>query len=326
MNNIKLEKNKIIGIIIIIVSLIIFIYAISLSNDYKKLDKYEGNLKQEIKSQIKEENINSKIFNNKLDKGEIEIKIYDLISDFYYKINSKNFDKAYNMINQDYKTDTGLTFLDFKNRYDIKDNLIFKIENIENVDNHYIAEVITYRDSYKNIYKSKQYFTIFLDEKPSLIDIGVKNIEEINYINETEDLIIKCSKKYKLARGYLYTVSIINKTPHIIQIKPNEEGIYGIDKEKKYKIPHKLINSFNEMYDIPPNPNNPKNFNLLFNKEVNIIKAQIGIIEDLNVINSLNEKEEENKDDEKQIKTIIEVKYTNPYELNYKEIYFLNKI
>lgn len=124
----------------------------------------------------------------------------------------------------------------------------------------------------------------------------------------------------------MYTVDVFNKTPHTIQIKPDEDGIFGINKDKKYKITPKLINSFDEMYKIIPNPNKPKKFNLLFLDKIDTIKAQVGIIEDLNVINDLHKnKKETNTTIENLEKADFNLKYFNPYELDYKEIYFLNQ-
>lgn len=123
----NLNKNKIIGVICIVSALIIFIISTSLINDYKEIESNKGNLNQKIKEQInKNAKMNSELYNKELNKDLAEIKIYDLLSDYFYKINTKNLEKAYNMLNKEYKTDIGLSLLNFKNKYDIKDNLIFE--------------------------------------------------------------------------------------------------------------------------------------------------------------------------------------------------------
>ncbi|MBO8160660.1 MAG: hypothetical protein H0Z24_03405 [Thermosipho sp. (in: Bacteria)] len=197
----------------------------------EKIDKnYETPYQKKYLGQIEEYNI----ANEQLHK-------------FFRLINEKRFQEAYNMLDEDYKKEFGISLEEFKAKYDYEKEKIFVVNEFINRDNRYILKARIYnfvpadQPDGEETYITRA-FTIFAKKSGySLADIGILNIKQLRVVKEHKDLALLVDKSFALPDGSIWILEIENKSSESVYIQDNLYGFYAVKNGNKYG--HSMINS-----------------------------------------------------------------------------------
>jgi len=240
-----MKANK--NLIMLFTSLII-IALIGLSFTYiyeknsKEKEAEENNTLEQSYEQTKEETIVDKAktnIDNTSQINNIEKLTHDIISEFHYLIDSKDFDKAYNMLNSEYVEDFDMTKEKFISLYKDSDKTTYSISEILPQDNSIFIK-------YYNIIDNVSYITqnssiIFEENEKTLTLNGTYNVKEENIKVSDKNIDIEIVKSMKIAGDLAYKIIVTNKTKEEIYINNKPMGISAIDN-KENNCEHLLMN------------------------------------------------------------------------------------
>lgn len=285
-----MKANK--NLIMLFTSLII-IALIGLSFTYiyeknsKEKEAEENNTLEQSYEQSKEETIVDKAktnIDNTSQINNIEKLTHDVISEFHYLIDNKDFDKAYNMLNSEYVEDFDMTKEKFISLYNDLDKSKYSISEILPQDDSILIK-------YYNIIDDGSYITqnssiIFEANEKTITLNGTYNVKEENIKVSNENIDIEIVKSMKIAGDLAYKIIVKNKTKEEIYINNKPMGISGIDSKGNVSE-HLLMN-----YTSPKAKENyrvggedTKEYLVKFNTKDLIEKIQIKMItgEEINI-------------------------------------------
>lgn len=191
-------------------------------------------------------------------------KIEDAIEDYINYCNNKEYEKAYNMIEEKCRNRIYPTLDSFKAyvNYVFAQKRLYTIKNYSNQANVYIYRIrifedimatgLTYSDTFK-YFEEKFTFT----EKDGNFTMGVKGYvgdEQLNAGYDNQYMKIAISNKSISYDEESYTVSFQNKTQYYIVIsnEASEDEVDLIAQDEEIK--RKIDENWREIY-IPPNSN-----------------------------------------------------------------------
>lgn len=196
----ELTKRKLVAVIILVASIFSLLTALGILKEQEKLRKnvdIEREL-ENIKTQLGTGNIkesgNLLKFSNEINNIVCE----KVLSQFFYFINKKEFDKAYAMLDEDYKKLFDVNEMLFKARYDFDNEKIYQINNIQRLNARTVLDVSIFNQKDLEEYKgsipvSRKIFSVTDDHK--LDDIGIKRIEDINKKESQANIEINILRK-----------------------------------------------------------------------------------------------------------------------------------
>jgi hypothetical protein len=250
------DKKKMIPILAIVVALsfVGLIGTISLEknmNNYKATEEKKPKIQDEYYEKAKElgieeatpllPNIDRSV--KKIDNDERAYKLAsDILSDFRFYIETRQLEKAYSMLNQEYIQDFGMTYEVFKAQYEDYKTYKYVIISIKNLKSNYEAVYLRYFEAREDGYVKHSMSVI--KGKTGEYSIALNGLTEATQIskeNTNEGLKISVVKRYFIGDRIGYKVVLENTTESDIYIANNPEGIYGILQDKK--ITHKIANS-----------------------------------------------------------------------------------
>lgn len=232
----KANKNKIIMFISIIVIALIGLILISIYDKEIEESRLEEQEKKDLEDIYKESNnedreiltqIKDKIQDGN-NKESIEKTVSDVLSDFYYYINTNQYNEAYEMINEEYKEDFNLLYEKFESLYSNMPDREYFIEKITEKDKFIYVE---HYDSYNDKYSKKH--TTINKEDYSLTLHGVYNSKKANIKSKKENITIEIDKSMYIGNNIAYKINIINNSDEGILIEDFISSVSGqFGKEK----------------------------------------------------------------------------------------------
>lgn len=224
----KTNKNYIILFVSIIVIALVglsFTYIYE-NNKKEKMADNDKNLEQSYKQ---EKTVVEKVKGNIEETTQInniEKLTYDVISEFHYLIDSKEFEKAYNMLNKEYIEDFDMTKEKFTSLYSDVDKSTYSIsEIIPKDDAIYIKYYNIIEDSK---YTSKNSSIILEGNKQTITLNGTYNIEEKDIVLHDNEIDVEILKSMKISEDTAYKIKITNKTEEEIYIDNSPMGISAV--------------------------------------------------------------------------------------------------
>lgn len=250
-----MSDKKIIALIILAISCLtlIFLFAFNLEKDKKTEDQGLANKLEEVVKNKETINTEGLTIKEKA-KGNHELpNIEKIIGEFYYYINKKDFEEAYNMLNKEYVELYGLSLEHFKGKYDYENEKIYTIRSTQIEPDRYIigVDLINKKDLEAGDNGKISRVTFGYIKGKGLDEVGIKWISELKIIEETEKARITIYKEIGTAEGIAYKLTIKNQSPETINIKSDSTGIYAENNERTFE--HSLIQEYPKQYRIAPN-------------------------------------------------------------------------
>lgn len=247
-----MTRNQKIGVIIIVSSLFFLLLFMAMSKTTRQEKKrkavYGDNPKETL------------IVNNteilKKDISSTDMVIANrVLSDFFYAINSKDYDKAYSMIDEGYINDFRLTKAFFKLFYEFDEEKIFTVMKIDAKTEDRL--VVTLNIESSNIENGKGFmekqFTIFKkgEDKYTLADKGILSERELDMTKQVkEGVTASIIKEFKMIDGSAFVLKIDNKSERYFNIKDDKYGFFAVEEGVTY--PHLLYNLGSSDYKVTP--------------------------------------------------------------------------
>ena len=156
--------------------------------------------------------------------------VSSIISDYYYFINTNQYEKAYKMLNEDYRNEFGVNFNKFKAT--VKDEGMQRriISSIVPVMGDEIISV-EYFLLKENGFIKKEMSLLRGNDAYSVTLNGLTGIKDILTLYEENGLKITITKRYSIGRYIAYKVIIENLTSKS-QYQNHPQGYYGVYKNK----------------------------------------------------------------------------------------------
>lgn len=247
-----MSKNQKIGVIVIVVSLCFLLLFIAMSITTKQ----ENKRKVIYNNNVKETLINKEAGIAKEDITSADMVIANkVLSDFFYAINSKDYDKAYSMMDEEYTKDFGLNKDFFKLFYEFDEEKIFTVMKINAKTNDRL--IVTLNIESSNIEDRKGFmekqFTIFKKDggKYTLANKGILAEKKLDMSNEIrEGVTATLIKEFKMIDGSAFVLKIDNKSEKYFNIKDDKYGFFAVEDGVNY--PHKLYNIGSSDYKVTP--------------------------------------------------------------------------
>lgn len=249
-----MRENKIIAIILIAVSLLSLLFLTATHFDQKKI-RENKNLSTSYKTaSSSKETINNKNFSlTERARGDNElVNIEKIIGEFYFYINSKDYEKAFEMLNEDYIDFYELSLEHFKGKHDYKDEKIYSIRSTQIEPDRYIigVDLINRADLESGNKGSLSRITLGYIKDKGLDEVGIKWSINSKTLKEEKDFDIGIIKEIGINDGIVYEIKINNKSDKAIRIKNEPEGIYASNNNRTFN--HFLIIDYPKQYQISP--------------------------------------------------------------------------
>ena len=288
-----MERKKIIGIGIIGISMLLVLWGVGLEKELKESEIKESTIVNQYKNVKKEMNIieekqstNSSYITKESEK-KMAIKI---ISKFIYHINQKEYSQAYDLLDERYKEDFGITIESIEKHYSYSTEKIILYDNFSSID--FNNQIISCRlvEEGKDGYIKKD-FTVIPNSKGkyNLIDIGIRQINNLN-IQKKYDKYINTHlvREYDTTDGYVYLIKLTNTTDEKIKLLPNNWSFFNII-DGKYKNNYNEINYVSHSYSI--HPNETRDFRILFKQNKGIFNLYVTLEggEEIELINMISD-------------------------------------
>lgn len=239
-------------LIFTVFSLVVLLLTLSIDIDTDKKIKQTADINNNLYStkqemgitEIKEGNFNNQF--NKVSEYIAEI----VIGEFFYHINSKDFDSAYEMLDKDYIDLWNVNKGYFVGKHDYQNQKSYLIREVNEVGGRYIVktDIFDTADIHSGKSLSRKVFSISNNSK--LDDIGIKSITGMNTKEIRKNLSIEITKNIELENGFAYQLMITNLSETVQTIKSNIHGIFAVSPYDTYG--HTLINGYEGSYVLQP--------------------------------------------------------------------------
>jgi hypothetical protein len=224
----KTNKNYIILFVSIIVIALVGLSFTYIYENNKK-EKMADNDKNLEESYEQEKTVAEKVKGNIEETTQInniEKLTYDVISEFHYLIDSREFEKAYNMLNKEYIEDFDMTKEKFTSLYSDVDKSTYSITEIIPKDD---AIYIKYYNIIEDSKYTSQNSSIILEGNKQTITLnGTYNVEEKDIVLHDNEIDVEILKSMKISEDTAYKIKITNKTEEEIYIDNSPMGISAV--------------------------------------------------------------------------------------------------
>lgn len=250
---------------------------------------------------------------------QLQEPIAKLIDEYFNYCNNKEYEKAYNMLNDECKKNMYPNIEGFKKYIDSIFNTkkIYNIQNYSNVDSTYIYRVRILDDilatgltEQEDVIYYEEKFVIKYDNNKLKLSIGnYVQDAKLDYVYEDEYMKISVENLSNKYDTETYTIKVMNRSEHTILLA---------DFKEKYEI---LLNIGKEKRDTKSNflkpiviyPNQTKTFDLEFTKFYDEKEKDAGIV--FNKVRILNSYSGEEEKSQEELDNAVEL-YSFELELN----------
>jgi len=261
-----MDNKKIIGIGLLALSLFLVLWGVGLNKELKQMEEKEDTLTNEYEKAKKEMNYteDKKGANTEENKKKIAVKV---INEFIYRINTKDYDKAYNLLDKEYREDFNITLDNFKRHYNYLTEKFIRYDKFDftNTDESVVESFIIEKETDTFIKKT---FTVMPNNEGQykLADIGVNDITDYGLQKKAKKIFeTTIIKEYDTREGYVYLVKLTNTSDESVSLSADSWAFYTVNGNN-IKNYHRKI-GYGEIQSNIVYPQESKIYRLLFRQD-----------------------------------------------------------